>query len=131
MKKYLETTLDELSELYDCLLEERKRVSDLKVFDFFADLVEGLHLQADTYQNGLVDVAQIHGFSKNAREVKLRDGWDQVKHEMVIDLIFGVRLESVEITKRDKVLQHFPIHKVAVALIRHYLLFGMMQNLKG
>ena len=49
---------------------------------------------------------------------------------MVVDLIFCVGFESVEVTERDKVLQHFPIHKVAVALIRHYFLLGVVQDLK-
>lgn len=63
-KCYFEAALDEFGELDDCLLEERKSVSHLQVFDLLADIIEGFELKAQTYKNCLVYVAQVHALAE-------------------------------------------------------------------
>lgn len=79
-QNYLKTTLDLFGELDDSLLEEGKGVANLEILDFFANLIKGFHLQAETHQNGLVYVSQIQMLAESTREVEFGNGGDKIKH---------------------------------------------------
>lgn len=87
-------------------------------------------MKTKTHQNGLVDVPKIHVLAESARKVQFRNSWDEIKHQMVVYLIFCIRLESIEVADCDEILKCIFIHKVILAIVVDVFLLCVMQNFK-
>ena len=87
-------------------------------------------MQAETYKNGLVYVTEIHVLAESAGKVEFCNSWDEVKHQMVVYLIFSIGFESVEVAHCDEILKCIFIHKVVLTIVVDGLLFGVMQDFK-
>ena len=87
-------------------------------------------MKTKTHQNSLVDVAKVHVLAESAGKVQFRNSWDEIKHQMVIYLIFSIGFESVEIADCDEILKCIFVHKVILAIVVDVFLLCVMQDFK-